>query len=165
MDKGRFKSEIIPLRQAMLAVAVKMLGNADDAEDAVQEAMMRVWEMRSENLANPAGYTMQTLKNYCLDRLRSDKETVDVAETALENDDNPYLTTERRDAVALVRKIIATLPRLQKMILEMRDIEGYELEEIAAITGCKVSAVTVNLSRARKTVRDRFNRINNYKRI
>ncbi|MDR1813848.1 MAG: sigma-70 family RNA polymerase sigma factor [Tannerella sp.] len=165
MDKGRFKSEIIPLRQAMLAVAVKMLGNADDAEDAVQEAMMRVWEMRSENLANPAGYAMQTLKNYCLDRLRSDKETVDVAETALENDDNPYLTTERRDAVALVRKIIATLPRLQKMILEMRDIEGYELEEIAAITGCKVSAVTVNLSRARKTVRDRFNRINNYKRI
>jgi len=165
MDKGRFKSEIIPLRQAMLAVAVKMLGNADDAEDAVQEAMMRVWEMRSENLANPAGYAMQTLKNYCLDRLRSDKETVDVAETALENDDNPYLTTERRDAVALVRKIIATLPRLQKMILEMRDIEGYELEEIAVITGCKVSAVTVNLSRARKTVRDRFNRINNYKRI
>ncbi|MDR1722494.1 MAG: sigma-70 family RNA polymerase sigma factor [Tannerella sp.] len=164
MDKERFKTEIIPLRQSMLAVAVKMLGNEDDAQDAVQEAMLRLWEMRADNLANPAGYAMQTLKNYCLDRLRSGKETVDAADTILEDDDNPYLTTERRDAVALVRKIIATLPRTQKMLIEMRDIEGYELEEIAAVTGAKVSAVTMNLSRARKTVRDRFIQINNYQK-
>jgi RNA polymerase sigma-70 factor (ECF subfamily) len=163
MDKERFKTEIIPLRQSMLAVAVKMLDNGDDAEDAVQEAMLRLWEARADNLANPGGYAMQTLKNYCLDRLRAVKETVDVGEASLQDDDNPYLATERRDAVALVRKIISTLPRTQKMLIEMRDVEGYELEEIAAITGANVAAVTMNLSRARKTVRNRFLQINNYK--
>jgi RNA polymerase sigma-70 factor (ECF subfamily) len=65
------------------SVAVKMLENDDDAEDAVQEAMLRLWEARADNLANPGGYAMQTLKNYCLDRLRAVKETVDAGEASL----------------------------------------------------------------------------------
>jgi RNA polymerase sigma-70 factor (ECF subfamily) len=167
MDGDRFKTDIIPLRSAMLAMAVKMLGDADDAEDAVQEAMLRVWELRDRmaHISNPKAYVMQTLKNFCLDRLRAEKETVDATEISISDDETPYHAAERRDAVALVRQIVASLPRLQRMIIEMRDIEGYEPDEIAAATGTRLSAVTVNLSRARKAVRDRFMLINNYKTI
>jgi RNA polymerase sigma-70 factor (ECF subfamily) len=115
-------------------------------------------------MAKPAGYAMQTLRNYCLDKLRTEKQTVDTSETPIADKDTPYLSVERNDAAALIRQIIAALPPLQKMIIEMRDIEGYELEEIASATGTQVSAVTVNLSRARKTVRDRFIQTNNYKK-
>jgi len=167
MDRERFKTEIVPLRPALLAVARKMLGDADDAEDAVQEVMLRVWEIRAQvaKMANPAGYAMQALKNYCLDRLRLEKQTVDPTEINLADEDTPYGITEQRDAVAIVRQIIASLPGLQKMVVEMRDIEGYELDEIAAATGLLATAVTVNLSRARKKIRDRFMLINNYKKI
>jgi RNA polymerase sigma-70 factor (ECF subfamily) len=165
MDRETFKSKIIALRPTMLARAVRLLGNADEAADAVQEAMLRLWEMRADAFDNPEGYAMQTLKNYCIDRLRAERPTVDVADAQLCDMADPYLTTERRDAVAIVRQIAATLPRMQKMILEMRDVDGYELEEIAAITGSQVAAVTVNLSRARRTVRDRFMKIERYKNL
>jgi RNA polymerase sigma-70 factor (ECF subfamily) len=167
MDGEKFKTNIVPLRPAMLALAVKMLGDPDDAEDAVQEIMLRIWEMRLQvsRMTNPAGYAMQSLRNFCLDRLRTEKKTVDAAQTDLSCDETPYSGTEQRDAVALVRQIVAALPRLQKTVLEMRDIEGYETEEIAAMTGMQAASVTVNLSRARKKVRDMFLKMNNYKKI
>ncbi|MDR2385754.1 MAG: sigma-70 family RNA polymerase sigma factor [Tannerella sp.] len=167
MDGERFKTDIIPLRPVMLAVALKMLGDADDAEDAVQEIMLRIWEMRAQvtKMINPEGYVMQSLRNFCLDRLRAKKQTVEVTQISLACDETPYLGTERRNAVVLVGQIIASLPRQQKMVIEMRDIEGYELEEIATATGMQVGAVAVNLSRARKKVRDLYLWINNYKKI
>jgi RNA polymerase sigma-70 factor (ECF subfamily) len=69
-----------------------------------------------------------------------------------------------RPVMLAVAVIIASLPRMQKMIIEMRDIDGYELEEIAVMTGLQTATVTVNLSRARKKVRDCFMLINNYKK-
>ncbi|MDR2139427.1 MAG: sigma-70 family RNA polymerase sigma factor [Tannerella sp.] len=167
MDRERFKTDILSLRPAMLAVAVKMLGDVDDANDAVQEIMLRIWEMRIRvmRMTNPGGYAMQSLKHFCIDRLRTEKQTVEPDEAVFVCDDTPYTGTEQRDAVALVRQIVASLPRLQRMIIEMRDIEGYEPEEIASVTGMRVATVTVNLSRARKKVRDSFIRINSYKKI
>ena len=61
---------------------------------------------------------------------------------------------ERRDTIALVKKIIENLPELQRTVIQMRDVDGYELQEIAGITGMQIGAVTVNLSRARKKVRE-----------
>jgi RNA polymerase sigma-70 factor (ECF subfamily) len=167
MNGEKFKTNILPLRPAMLAIAVKMLGNHDDAQDAVQEIMLRMWEMRLQvaRMTNPAGYAMQSLRNFCLDKLRAEKMTMDAALTYLPCDETPYSRTEQRDALTLVRQIVAALPRLQKTVMEMRDIEGYETEEIAAITGLQPAAVTVNLSRARKKVRDMFLKMNNYKKI
>jgi RNA polymerase sigma-70 factor (ECF subfamily) len=166
MDTERFKNEIIPARAKLLLMAVKLLGDTDDAEDAVQDTMLRAWEQRSRIalMDNPAGYTMQMLRNLCLDRIRATKMTVEPEDVLIEDDaDTPFLAAERADAVSIVRRIIALLPKIQRLVIEMRDIEGYELEEIAAATGSQIAAVTVNLSRARKTVRDRFIKINNYK--
>jgi RNA polymerase sigma-70 factor (ECF subfamily) len=63
----------------------------------------------------------------------------------------------------IVKKIIDGLPELQKCIIRLRDIEGYELLEIAEIMGTQVSAVSMNLSRARKKVREQLFRVMNYK--
>ncbi len=166
MNLQQFKSEIMPLREKLLSYSLSMLGHMDDAEDTVQETLLRLWNIREQldSHTNPGGLSMQITKNICIDKLRSRKITV-VPEDNHFRDENEktFTQAEIKDAVALVRKIIDSLPELQQKIILMRDVEGYELEEIADITGTQVSAVRMNLSRARKKVRDKYLIINNYK--
>jgi RNA polymerase sigma-70 factor (ECF subfamily) len=165
MQLERFKTDIIPLRQTLFAVALKWLQQEEDAEDATQETLLRLWNIRGQldAVANPGAFAVQIVKNICIDRLRAQKEKTTVDDFIAETDhETPYAELERKDAVALVRRIIERLPVSQQTIIRMRDIEGYELQEIAEITGTQVSAVTVNLSRARKRVRNQYMKIMNY---
>ncbi|MDR1882495.1 MAG: sigma-70 family RNA polymerase sigma factor [Prevotella sp.] len=153
----------MPLRGKLQVFAKNMLRNDIDAEDAVQETFLRLWNVRAQLNAHPniGGFAMQTLKNICIDRLRSERhnimiDNITVNETAL----TPYTYTEQNDSVAIIRKIIDALPETQRRIMLMRDVEGYETDEIAEITGTEAATVRVNLSRARKTVRDKFLSIN-----
>ncbi|MDR3220295.1 MAG: sigma-70 family RNA polymerase sigma factor [Dysgonamonadaceae bacterium] len=162
MQIKRFKTAIIPLRQILFLTALKYLQQEEDAEDVVQETLLRLWKIREQldTVVNISGFAVQTTKNICIDRLRLQKEKTEADDFCLGADnDTPYTQLERKDAAALVKKIIEHLPELQQVIIRMRDIEGYELQEIADITGTQVNAVTVNLSRARKKVREEFNKI------
>jgi RNA polymerase sigma-70 factor (ECF subfamily) len=71
----------------------------------------------------------------------------------------PYAQLEQKDDVEQVMKIINRLPELQQTILRMRHIEGFEIDEIAAITGSTNEAIRMNLSRARKKVKEFFEKI------
>ncbi|MDH8701276.1 RNA polymerase sigma-70 factor (ECF subfamily) [Dysgonomonadaceae bacterium PH5-43] len=166
MNLEQFKADILPLRQTLFFVALKFVQNKEDAEDIVQEVLLKLWTIRSQfnKISNKEGYAVRITQNICIDRQRIKKDTVEVEDCFLElNQNTPYKKTETDNAVDIIRKIIDSLPGLQKQIITMRDVDGYELEEIATITGTQVSAVTMNLSRARKKVRDLFKQINEYK--
>jgi RNA polymerase sigma-70 factor (ECF subfamily) len=66
---------------------------------------------------------------------------------------------ERLNTEQLLKKIIDALPPLQKAIITMKDIDEYEVEEIAGVTGSQPEAIRVNLSRARKKVREEYIRL------
>lgn len=165
MELETFTSTIIPLRQKLLSYARKMLNNENEAEDSVQETFLRLWSIRFQlvNHPNVEGYAMQTLKNICIDKLRKDKgNTVNIEYASCSEEFvNPHTRTEINNSVDIIRQIIGTLPEIQRKIITMRDIEGYELTEIAAITGSEMASIRVNLSRARKKVRDKYISINN----
>lgn len=165
MELEKFKSIMMPLREKLLSVARNLLANEEDAEDTVQETYLRLWSIRSQLIHHPnmQGYAMQTLKNACIDKLRSSRNNLDIDKVTIGEYNNPYVQTEANDNIRIVKNIIETLPELQRKIIMMRDVEGYELEEIADITGSETTAVRVNLSRARKKVRDKFLEINNTK--
>lgn len=163
MELEKFKSTVIPLREKLQICAKGILRNDIDAEDAVQETFLRLWNVRSQLNIHPniGGFAMQTLKNICIDRLRSERhdlaiDNVAVCTTAA----TPYTYTEQNDSATVIRKIIDMLPETQRRIMLMRDVEGYELDEIAEIMCAEAATVRVNLSRARKTVRDKFISIN-----
>ena len=144
--------------------ALKWLQNETDAEDAVQETLLRLWKIRDQldSVANLGAFASQTTKNICIDRLRTAKEPTEAIDFYLGADyETPYSKAERNDTIALIKRIIELLPELQRIIIQLRDVEGYELQEIADITGTQVNAVTVNLSRARKKVRDTLLKIEN----
>lgn len=164
MELEKFKTAVMPLREKLQGFAKSMLMNEADAEDAVQEAYLRLWNARKQlgNHPNVGGFAMQTIKNICIDRLRVEKHNISLDNVSVAgNSLTPYTYTEQKDSALLIRTIIDSLPETQRRIMLMRDIDGYELEEIAQITGSEATAVRVNLSRARKTVRDRFIGMNN----
>ena len=93
---------------------------------------------------------MKRCRNISLDSSEMTEYDIDISVS------DPAVITEQKDMVRHVKNIIETLPSLQQTIIRMKDVEGYELQEIAAITDTLVEAVRVNLSRARKKVREQM---------
>jgi len=160
MSQERYKAEILPIRQKLFHIAHNILHEEEDAEDAVQEVLLKLWHIRDSlgSYDNVAAFATTVTKNHCLDKLKLKKrtDTLDDIHHFRESGDNPYLQLERRNTEEILRKIIELLPPLQQTIIKMKDIEEYEVEEIAEITGTKADAIRVNLSRARKKVREEY---------
>ncbi len=163
MKPDLFREEIVPVRDKLFLTACKLLENREDAEDAVQETMIRLWNLRDDLVKydNRVALAMTITKNQCIDKIRSRGKTVSIEQDMYwrAGPDNPYLRLERKNTEDVLKAIIEGLPALQKAIITMKDIEGYELAEIAEITGSSVEAIRVNLSRARKKVREEYVRL------
>src|ERR1035437_732475 len=160
MSQERFKAEILPIREKLFHIAQRILVEEQEAEDAVQEVLLKLWRTRDslDKYDSPAAFATTVTKNHCLDRLKVKNRQESLDNEYYENagTDNPYLQLERKNTEEVLQKIIENLPPLQQAIIRMKDMEEYEVEEIAEITGTKVEAVRVNLSRARKKVREEY---------
>lgn len=158
MELKQFKISVLPLRNKLLNYARKLTESPDDAEDAVQEVLLKLWNKRLEleQYRSIEAFAMTLTHNICIDMWRckrNDTLSLDIVQAA-----SPTGTPERlleiKDEIRLMHEIIDSLPNLQRTIMRMKDIEGYETDEIAEITGCGPEAIRSNLSRARKKVRD-----------
>lgn len=160
MDQKQFKQEVLPLRKELLFYAGRILENTDDSEDVVQEVFLKLWYMRDElnRYENVAALSMTITKHLCLNRLKiSQRVREDVKENTLVNEkQTPYYQLEQKDNVEHVMRIIDTLPDLQQTMLRMKHIDGYEVEEIAELIGSTPDAIRMNLSRARRRVKEIF---------
>ena len=144
-----------------------MLKSREDAEDALQEVFLRLWKKRDklDEVINMEAYAMRMTKNLCLDKLKGAVKSIDLAdqEYKLEYAEaTPYKRIELADSMQHMRKVLEQLPDLQKTIIFLRDVEGYTFEEIAEVTGVKVNALRVTLSRARKNARALYLKLNDY---
>lgn len=160
MELETFKITVLPLRRKMLNLSFKLTEDRADAEDIVQEAFLKLWHIRDrlDEYQCVEALVMQVIKNLSLDKLRVRRPGGPEIET-LSLDSGlrtPAEQLEQQEAVEQIRRLITFLPSLQQTIIRMKDVEGYELAEIAEITGTQVEAVRVNLSRARKKVREQF---------
>lgn len=158
MELKEFKITVLPLRAKLLNYARKLTDEPEDAEDAVQEVLLKLWNKRLEleQYRSIEAFAMTLTHNICIDMWRckrNDTLSLDIVQAA-----SPTGTPERlleiKDEIRLMHEIIDSLPNLQRTIMRMKDIEGYETDEIAEITGCGPEAIRSNLSRARKKVRD-----------
>ena len=165
MELNQFKEEALPMREKILNYSLKMLESREEAEDTVQEVFLKLWEMRAKlpEYDSVEALAVTMTKNICLNKIsyrqRHGREELSQIQSVW-RDETAERQIENADAVDWVKQIIETLPPLQKTIIKMRDIEDYELNTIAEITGCTEEAVRMNLSRARKKVKEMFFKIN-----
>ena len=141
-----------------------MLGNVEDAEDMVQEVYMKLWGKREglPDVQNMEAYCVALTKNMCIDRLRLaevDRVDVDDFPLSLAAADDVASLLESQDTVEQVKLIIETLPEKQQQVITLRDIRDCTFEEIEEQTGLTAVNVRALLSRARKTIRERFKRV------
>ena len=166
MNPEEFKIQVLPLKHKLYRLSLRLLGRVEEAEDSVQDALVKLWNRREElnNYSSIEAFAMAITKNLCLDRIRSKSfRTERLSDRqALTLKQDPEELLEKNDFTAFVRKIIDNLPEQQKVIMHMRDIEGLEYEQIAEVMELNINAVRVNLSRARKKVRDTILKIQGY---
>ena len=157
------------LRPKLYRFALAFTRRTDEAEDVVQEVGVKLWERRNEleALRSVEAYAMSAVRNRCLDYARSSHNRSDeLTETHdAAHEQTPYKKTEQADMAAFVRQLTDRLPEQQQSVIRLRDIEGYELEEIAEILGMNDGAVRTSLSRARQKIREELLKIDNYRRV
>lgn len=157
MELNEFKITVLPLRPKLLNYALKLTESPEDAEDVVQEVLLKLWNNRLKlnQYRSVEAFAMTLTHNVCMDQRRRsrDNSSIDQLQTVAGGGTPDHLL-ELKDEVKLIRTIIDSLPPLQRTVIRMKDVEEYESEEIAQITGCSAEAIRSNLSRARKKVRD-----------
>ena len=158
MELKQFKIDVLPLRDKLLNYARKLTEDPSDAEDAVQEIMLKLWNMRQklDEYQSIEALAMTRTHHLCMDIWRAKRpDSLSLEQVqAPSQSATPERLLEEKDEFRLMRKIIDSLPTLQRTIIQMKDVQEYETEEIAEITGCSAEAIRSNLSRARKKVRD-----------
>lgn len=166
MNQIEFLQITALFKDKVFRLAKRLLISTEEAEDATQEILVKLWS-RNESLvaiSNVEAFAMTMTKNYCLDQLKSRR----AGNVKISHDDFTDKSArldkilEDGDSLNWVEKIINQLPEQQKLIIQMRDIEQYEFEEIAKILEMNETAIRVALSRARKTIRENMSKIHSY---
>ena|ERR1700761_3207264 len=150
MAQDLFKQRILPMTDRLFRLAFGLLHNQQEAEDVVQDAMIRIWSKQDEwiNWQNPEGYCMKTVRNLCIDRVRK-KGVKPLGEEATD----PFDEMDTRERMGRIRTSIRSLPEHQQMVIHLREIEGFSYNEIAGILGQSLDQIKVNLFRARNALK------------
>ncbi|MDB4264465.1 MAG: sigma-70 family RNA polymerase sigma factor [Maribacter arcticus] len=166
MKQTEFLNIVLPFKDKLFRMAKRLLVSTEEAEDATQEILIKLWDKKNkmETYNNVEAFAMTMTKNFCLDRLKSKQAGNLKLVHSNYTDSSTSLQSEleAKDSISWVERIMAELPEQQKMVLQLRDVEQYEYEEIEKLLDMKPTAIRVALSRARKTVREKLIEKHNY---
>ena len=141
MKKISFRNDILPLKNELYRLALRITLNPAEAEDVVQETMIKVWNRRDR------WEELDSIEAFCLTICRKS---------------NPEEQAMQRDRIALVRQLIDNLPEKQRSCMQLREFEGKSYKEIAQILGITEEQVKVNIFRARQQIKQQFIKTENY---
>lgn len=166
MKQSDFLNVVLPFKDKIFRLAKRLLVSREEAEDATQELIFKLWRSKEKiaDYRNVEAFAMTMTKNYCYDRLKSKQASnlTLIHSNYIEKDTSLDKKIEYRDSVNQVHQLIENLPEQQKIIIQLRDVEQYDFDEICAMVAMKPTAVRVALSRARKTIREALTKKHNY---
>jgi RNA polymerase sigma-70 factor (ECF subfamily) len=141
--------------------------NEEEAKDLVQDVFIKLWNKRDEleGCKSAEAWCITITKNAALDKIKYNRYRITENISSVEK---PVLNTnadnimEVKDVINITRRIINELPERQRLLVHLRDIEGFNYEAIAEILQLTPGEVKIGLFRARKTIREKIIKINSY---
>ena len=167
MQEISFRDDILPLKDKLFRLALRITFDRAEAEDVVQDTMIRVWNKREEwtQFGSIEAYCLTVAKNLAIDRSQK-KEAQNVELTPEMEEESeisgPYDQLVNNERMSIIHRLINELPEKQRLIMQLRDIEGESYKEKAKILNLTEEQVKVNLFRARQKVKQRYLEIDEY---
>ena len=163
-----FRNDVLPLKNVLYRLALRITLNSAEAEDIVQDTLIKVWNKRDswQEIESIEAFSTTICRNLALDRIgRRDNQNASLEEHSIDSPDShadPFERAQQRNRVEVVRHIIDGLPVKQRMCIQLRDFEGKAYKEIASLLDISEEQVKVNIFRARQTIKQRFTKIDGY---
>ena len=160
-------NDILPLKDKLFRLALRITLDRAEAEDVVQDTMIRVWNKRDEwqQFESVEAYCLIVAKNLAIDRSqKKDAQNVELSPEMAEEADTsgPYDRLVNNERMKIIHRLIDELPEKQRLIMQLRDIEGESYKDIAKVLQLTEEQVKVNLFRARQKVKQRYIEIDEY---
>lgn len=167
MKKLSFRDDVLPLKDKIFRLALRITLSRAEAEDIVQDVLIKVWNRRDDlaEVDSIEAYSLTVCRNLSLDRLQrkeNDNVNLDDAPPTEADDAPPDLQMIRNERINNIKRLIERLPIPQRAAMQLRDMEGKTYKEISAITGQTEEQVKVNIFRARQYIRKQIEKIENY---
>lgn len=168
MKNISFRNDVLPLKNVLYRLALRITLNREEAEDIVQDTLIKVWNKRDDwqELDSIEAYSLAVCRNLSLDRVkRASNSDTSLEEHDLDSADNakgPYERMMQKDRIETVRRIVDSLPEKQRSCMQLRDFEGKPYKEIAQALGMTEEQVKVNIFRARRTVKQKYIEVDRY---
>ena len=169
MKKISFRNDVLPLKNELYRLALRITLNHAEAEDVVQETMIKVWNRRDrwDELESIEAFCLTICRNIAIDKT---KKAENLNQSLMDEHDapdhsyssNPEEQAMQQDRISLIRRLIDTLPEKQRSCMQLRDFEGKSYKEIAKILDVSEEQVKINIFRARQTIKQKFIDTENY---
>lgn len=160
MTQETFRNTVFILRDEMFRFAKRFVMSSDEAEDVVQDLMIKFWQKKDEleTFGNLKSYALKSVRNECLNRLKHHDVKLGFADLQIHRSE--LYSMEVNNLKDHILSFINQLPEKQKMVIHLKDVEEYEVSEISEIMETEENAVRVNLMRARQKVKEQNHSIN-----
>ena len=161
MENISFRTTVLPLSDRLFRLALRITMNKAEAEDVVQDTLLRVWECRGqwEQIGSLEAFAIATCRNRALDvtkRAGRNARSLDESDGGQRSTANAQSELEAREEISLIRRLMDDLPELQRTIMLLRDIEGQSYQEIAQALSISETQVKVYLHRARTKIKEQI---------
>lgn len=157
-----FRHDILPLKDKLYRLALRMTLNPQEAEDIVQDTLIKIWNRRDTlgEIQSLEAFSMIICRNISLDHLKSrENQNASLEGLVIDRPDQsltPLEQTQQNDNIERIKRIMDSLPEKQRTCMQLRDFEGKTYKDIAEILSMTEEQVKINIFRARKTVKEKF---------
>ena len=161
MENVSFRTTVLPLSDRLFRLALRITMNRAEAEDVVQDTLLKVWEQRDEweQIKSLEAFAMAICRNRALDvakRVGRNTISLEAIDNRQKTTDNGLESLETREEIYLIRRLMDGLPEVQRTIMLLRDIEGRAYQEIAETLDISETQVKVYLHRARTKIKEKL---------
>lgn len=167
MQEISLRNDILPLKDKLYRLALRITLDSAEAEDVVQDTMIRVWNKREEwpQFDSIEAYCLTITRNLAIDRSQlKESQNVELTPETHQTPDasGPYEQLVRSESLDIIHRLVNELPGNQRTILQLRDMEGKSYKEISQVLHLTEEQVKVNLFRARQKIRQQYLEIDRY---